>query len=76
LNSDQASHVYQAGYLYDFDKSNQYSNHALILTNSDEIPQLEHIIVAHPNIQFHIAALTEMSSKLMAYDQHQHVHLY
>ncbi|MEJ7520343.1 accessory Sec system glycosylation chaperone GtfB, partial [Staphylococcus saprophyticus] len=56
LNSDQASHVYQAGYLYDFDKSNQYSNHALILTNSDEIPQLEHIIVAHPNIQFHIAA--------------------
>ena len=76
LNSEQASHVYQAGYLYDFDKSNQYSNHALILTNSDEILQLEHIIVAHPNMQFHIAALTEMSSKLMAYDQHQHVHLY
>ncbi|MEJ7393656.1 accessory Sec system glycosylation chaperone GtfB, partial [Staphylococcus saprophyticus] len=29
-----------------------------------------------PNIQFHIAAVTEMSSKLMAFDQYQHVHLY
>lgn len=76
LNQEQALSVFQSGYLYDFNKTNQYSNHALILTNSDDIPQLETLIITHPNIQFHIAAVTEMSSKLMAFDQYHHVHLY
>ncbi|MDO6573527.1 accessory Sec system glycosyltransferase GtfB [Staphylococcus pasteuri] len=76
LNQEQALSVFQSGYLYDFNKTNQYSNHALILTNSDDIPQLETLIITHPNIQFHIAAVTEMSSKLMGFDRYHHVHLY
>ncbi|WP_086428568.1 accessory Sec system glycosylation chaperone GtfB [Staphylococcus cornubiensis] len=76
LSPQQAGHVHEAGYLYPFNKTNQHTKHVLTLTNSDDIPHLKDIVSAHPEWQFHIAARTEMSSKLMAFEQFSHVKLY
>lgn len=68
--------VKRKGFIYPFVRENRYRPAALICTNSDQIEQLEAIVTALPKLQFHIAALTEMSSKLMAMEQHANVHLY
>ena len=49
---------------------------AVILTNSDQIEHLDEVVQAMPNIHFHIAAITEMSSKLLAFKKYNNVHLY
>ncbi|MTV23693.1 accessory Sec system glycosylation chaperone GtfB [Staphylococcus delphini] len=76
LTPQQSAQVQMVGYLYRFHKMNQYEQHVLTLTNSDDIPQLDQIVTAHPELQFHIAARTEMSAKLMAFDQYANVKLY
>lgn len=68
--------VHRLGYIYPFEKENQYKPNALICTNSDRIANIEHIVEQLPQMQFHIAAITEMSSKLMALDRYQNVKLY
>ncbi|WP_251517143.1 MULTISPECIES: accessory Sec system glycosylation chaperone GtfB [Staphylococcus] len=65
-----------SGYLFKYDKKNQHSENALIMTNSDQIEHIETIVMTSPNITFHIAAVTEMSSKLMNLEQHPNVKLY
>lgn len=64
------------GFLYSFKKENQHSNQVLICTNSDHIEKLNELIQALPNMKFHIAALTEMSGKLMNFDRYENVRLY
>ena len=64
------------GYTYDFMRQNKYKNEALICTNSDQIEQCEELIKGIPQLHFHIAALTEMSSKLLALSQYENVSLY
>lgn len=64
------------GCVYPYRKENAYSNNALICTNSDQIAHLEEIVKALPNVQFHVAALTEMSSVLMDMDIYSNVTLY
>src|SRR5699024_10681833 len=51
--------IRKSGYVYNFLKSNNYSNQVLILTNSDQIPHLKEIVQAQPHLDFHIAAMTE-----------------
>lgn len=68
--------VSRKGFLYPFARENHYCPAALICTNSDQIEQLETIVAALPKMQFHIAALTEMSSKLMSAERFANVHLY
>ena len=46
------------------------------MTNSDQIPHLEEIVQAHPNLEFHVAALTEMSMKLLSLNKYDNVNLY
>lgn len=71
-----AAMVKQKGFIYPFVRENRNRPAALICTNSDQIEQLETIVTALPKLQFHIAALTEMSSKLMAMERNANVHLY
>ena len=54
------------GYVYDFVRENKQQKNVLILTNSDNIEHVEEIIKNNPSAWFHIAAVTEMSSKLMS----------
>ena len=63
------------GYVYDFIGQNEYKNEALICTNSDRIEKCEELIRELPQMHFHIAALTEMSSKLLALSQYENVSL-
>ena len=64
------------GYCYDFEKDNTYGKEALICTNSDNIAHCVKLIEALPEIHFHIAAITEMSSKLMGMGRYSNVTLY
>lgn len=68
--------VAELGYVYGFERENNHSMQALIFTNSDNIEKLEEIVSSVPDIHFHIAALTEMSSKLMATEKYDNVSLY
>jgi accessory Sec system glycosyltransferase GtfB len=64
------------GYIYPFERENHGGHQALICTNSDNILNLKQLVEALPQLHFHIAAITEMSSKLMAMERFANVSLY
>jgi accessory Sec system glycosyltransferase GtfB len=64
------------GYIYPFERENHGGSQALICTNSDNILNLKQLVEALPQLHFHIAAITEMSSKLMAMERYANVSLY
>ncbi len=64
------------GYIYPFKKDNHHKPYALICTNSDRIAGLKELVEAMPEMHFYIAALTEMSSKLMSMESYDNVTLY
>ncbi|MCR5733535.1 MAG: accessory Sec system glycosylation chaperone GtfB [Lachnospiraceae bacterium] len=64
------------GFVYPFARPNRYTREILICTNSDNIACLSEITERLSSFRFHIAALTEMSSKLMAYGDRKNVILY
>lgn len=68
--------VRQLGYIYPFKKENNHKPEVLICTNSDRIAHIEKIVEAFPELHFTIAAITEMSSKLMSMDSYANVSLY
>lgn len=68
--------VHQLGFLYPFSKENAHQPEALICTNSDNIEHCRELAKALPQMHFHIAALTEMSSKLAEMDAYSNVSLY
>jgi len=68
--------VKELGYVYGFLRENNHTNNVLVMTNSDNIEKLEEIVKTTPNMHFHIAALTEMSSKLMAVEKYDNISLY
>ncbi|HCT1771212.1 TPA: accessory Sec system glycosylation chaperone GtfB [Staphylococcus aureus] len=65
-----------SGYVYEFLKVNKYSNEALIITNSDDIPYVDYIARENQNVTFHIASKTEMSSKLLELGGIHNINLY
>lgn len=72
-----SSEIFQKlGFIYPFEKENGHKPEALICTNSDQIEHCRKIVEAIPGMHFHIAALTEMSSKLMSMDSYENVSLY
>lgn len=73
---EQREQIVYVGFLYPFKETRPMKAEALILTNSDQIEQLESLIVGLPNLHFHIGAITEMSSRLMAVGNHANVTLY
>lgn len=64
------------GFVYEYSRKNTFQNKALICTNSDRIEKCEELIKALPGMHFYIAAITEMSSKLMSLSQYENVTLY
>lgn len=68
--------IRKMGYVYPFIKENRGSREVLICTNSDRIAELDKIVEALPEVHFSIAALTEMSSKLLSMDRYSNVSLY
>ena len=68
--------VHRLGFIYPFERENSGRPEALICTNSDNIEHCEDLIKALPRMHFHIAAFTEMSSKLMGMDSYDNVRLY
>ena len=64
------------GIIYPHPRSNQLRANALIFTNSDQIEHLDDLVKMLPNVHFNIAAITEMSSKLMAFQDYPNVDLY
>lgn len=64
------------GFIYDFEKENSQKHEILICTNSDRIEHLRELVEALPEMKFHIAALTEMSSKLLSMGDYENVKLY
>lgn len=68
--------LHSIGYIYPFKRDNSHGRQALICTNSDQIEQLKKVVEALPELHFHIAAITEMSPKLMAYGEYENVSLY
>lgn len=68
--------VHRLGYIYPFQRENGHGLDALICTNSDNIAHCTKLVQELPQIHFHIAAITEMSSKLMAVGENDNVSLY
>ena len=64
------------GMIYPHPRGNKMRPEAVILTNSDQIEHLDEVVQAMPNIHFNIAAITEMSSKLLAFKKYNNVRLY
>ncbi|QOG10916.1 accessory Sec system glycosylation chaperone GtfB [Leuconostoc sp. LN180020] len=52
------------------------NSNALVLTNSDQIEQLEQLVIGLPQVDFYVAALTEMSAKLTKMSEYRNVRLY
>ena len=75
LGADKAM-VHKLGYIYSFKRENHHRSTALICTNSDCIEHDREMIEMLPEMQFHIAALTNMSHKLMSLASYNNVILY
>ena len=64
------------GYHYHFKRDNFVRPDALIVTNSDQLEQVEKLVESLPRVTFRIAAVTEMSSKLLDMLRYPNVVLY
>lgn len=68
--------VRKLGFVYPFEKENRHRNEALICTNTENVEQCHKLARALPEMHFHIAAITEMSSKLLMMGAYPNVTLY
>lgn len=75
-SADAQQKIYNVGYIYQYQRLNNLNPEALILTNSDQIEQIETLLTSLPKVHFHIGAITEMSSKLMDLNKYGNVSLY
>lgn len=76
LDDRERDKVHRGGYLYDYRKQNQFSRNILTLTNSDQLSCVEELVKNNSNYQFHIAAITEMSNKLLELVKFDNVRLH
>lgn len=64
------------GFAYSYEKKNTHSRDVLICTNSDQVEGLEELAKRFPKLQFHVAAVTEMSQKLLDKGRYANISLY
>ncbi|KIR10566.1 accessory Sec system glycosylation chaperone GtfB, partial [Staphylococcus gallinarum] len=76
LADTKRKQIIPSGYLYKYKKKNRHTKEALIMTNSDQLLNIELFLEKCPDITFHIAAITEMSTKLMNLSSYANVKLY
>ena len=68
--------VKELGYLYSYERENEHRPEVLICTNSEDVLHIGDFASLVPRMHFHVAALTEMSPKLMAAGNYENVTLY
>lgn len=76
LGEEEKARVVSLGYIYPSQRENGNRKEILVLTNSDQLEGIDTLLENLPDYQFHIAALTEMSQRLMQYGDLPQVHLY
>ena len=64
------------GTIYPHSRLNRQRKNILIMTNSDQIEHLTELVENLEGFHFYIGALTEMSSKLLSFDEYSNVTLY
>ncbi len=68
--------ISELGFIYSFKKENAGRPEALICTNTENVEKLKEIVEELPDIKFHVAALTEMSGKLLSHEKYPNVVMY
>ena len=76
LGDKERDKVIRGGYLYSYRKQNQFTRNILTLTNSDQLLCIEELVKSNSEYQFHIAAITEMSNRLLNLMKYDNVRLY
>ncbi|NQP58016.1 accessory Sec system glycosylation chaperone GtfB [Streptococcus suis] len=76
LPEEYHAQVHYLGFIYPSHRENSGNKSILIVTNSDQLEQIDFLLAGLPEYHFHIAALTEMSQRLMAYGSRSQVTLY
>ena len=76
LTKEKKDMVSYLGTIYPHDRLNKQRKNILIMTNSDQIERLKELVENLEGFHFYIGALTEMSSKLLAFDEYSNVTLY
>ena len=76
LDDKERDKVIRSGYLYSYRKQNQFTRNILTLTNSDQLLCIEELVKSNSEYQFHIAAITEMSNRLLNLMKYDNVRLY
>lgn len=77
LTNEKFHHKFShLGYHYHFKRDNFVRPDALIVTNSDQLEQVEKLVESLPKVTFRIAAVTEMSTKLLDMIRYPNVVLY
>lgn len=61
------------GFIYQYNENTDMSKSAYILTNSDNVEHLQEIVNGLPDWKIYVAALTEMSDKLMSFEGYNNV---
>jgi len=74
--SDHSNKIYQFGYYYSFAPYHKKNKEAFILTATDQINNIEHIVTSCKDITFNIAAISEMSDKLLDLNRFNNVVLH
>lgn len=68
--------VHRLGYVYPLVRENRHGKDVLICTNSENVAHCRKIVEALPELHFHIAAITEMSAKLLSVGACDNVTMY
>lgn len=68
--------VHRLGYVYPFARENRHGKDVLICTNSENVAHCHRIVKALPKLHFHIAAITEMSTRLLSVGAYDNVTMY
>lgn len=76
LSESEKEQVAFLGYNFYFKRQSGAQKKILVLTNSDQVEQLEELLQVHPDWEFHVGAITEMSGKLMALGKYTNLTLY
>ena len=68
--------IFYLGQIYNYKRDNKMRKNALIFTNSDNIEKLTEVVRELPEVNFKIAAITEMSPKLQDFGNYDNVASY
>lgn len=76
VSDEEKAYISHLGLIYPQRRSNLNRKTVMVLTNSDQVEGLDELSRELTDFTFHIAALTEMSQRLTAFDNRDNVKLY